>query len=52
MSSEELRSLRKDVAKGGKQEHAMIMTKDELARIKASTKITTNADRVASNNIM
>lgn len=52
MTSEELRSLRKDVAKGGKQEHAMIMTKDELARIKASTKIVTNADRTAQNKIM
>jgi len=45
VTTEELRGLRKDVAKGGKQEHAMIMTKDELARIKASTKITTAADK-------
>jgi hypothetical protein len=44
--------LRKDVAKGGKQEHAMIMTKDELARIKASTKIVTASDRTAENKIM
>lgn len=52
VSTEELRSLRKDVAKGGKQEHAMIMTKDELARIKASTKIVTASDRTAENKIM
>lgn len=52
VTQDELRKLRGDVQKGSKAEHAMIMTKDELARIKASTKIETNEDKAATKRIM